>query len=169
MNFELNNVPPFYQGYIKQVLDSRLMEALSESAKALSLLLEGLTDDQSLYRYEAEKWSIKDILQHLIDAEKVFGYRALRFSRGDQTVLQGFDQNEYVVEASADDRLLKSLIDEFQDVRKSTIHFFASQTQEWQGRKGVSSGVEMSVEMLGYIISGHTYHHLEIIKQRYLT
>ena len=168
MNFKIEDVPSFYQGYVRKVADKELMQALSESAQQLFDVLETLTDEQSLHRYEENKWSIRDIIQHLIDAERVFCYRAMRFSRGDVTPLEGFDQNVYVIEAEADQRPLQYLMEELESTRKTTLQFFSSLKSSWLERKAVASGVEMSVEMLGFIISGHTINHLEVIQQRYL-
>lgn len=169
MNFKIEEVPSFYQGYIEQVESADLRESLLDSGSRLIKICKELTEEQTLYRYAEGKWSIKDIIQHLIDAEKVFLYRALRFSRGDRTSLGGFDQNDYVDSAVADNRSFESLMDEFHISRKCTVQFFSSLDAKWLARKGEASGVEMTVEMLGFIIAGHTFHHARIIENRYLS
>lgn len=169
MNFKLADVPPFYLKYIHRVEGQELATSLVDSGDELYQQFKMISEEQAHYRYQRDKWSVKDILQHLIDAERVFCYRALRFSRGDATPLEGFEQNDYVVEALADERTLKSLIEEFQTLRMSTVQFFSSLKSDVLSRKGIASGGEMSVEMVGFIIAGHTSHHLSVIQERYLS
>lgn len=167
MKVDINEVPEFYRGYIQQVGDAELVPLLIRSGDELVSICKNLTENQALYRYDTDKWSIKDIIQHLIDAERVFAYRALRFSRNDFTELEGFEQDDYAKDAEADKRTLHQLLNEFNNLRASTVDFFSSINEERRKRKGVSSKVEMSVEVLGYIISGHTLHHLNVIKEKY--
>lgn len=168
MNFKIEDVPAFYQGYIKKVQSWELLEAMRITGEELLHLGEELSDEKSLYRYDDGKWSIKDQIQHLIDAERVFAYRATRFCRNDQTELSGFEQDHYVLEAIADNRQWKDLLFEFKNLRTANITFFSSLDQEILKRKGTASKVEMSVEMIGYVIAGHTLHHVTIIKEKYL-
>lgn len=169
MKFKIEEVPVFYQGYIKQVAAQELMFALEESAQRLLDICTGLDETKALYRYEDGKWSIKDLIQHLIDAERVFTYRALRFARNDQTELSGFDQDEYVKEVFADKYSLSDLLTQFKNIRQSTLDLFTAFNETELQRVGSSNSVKMSVEMIGYIISGHTIHHLTIIQERYLS
>ena len=131
--------------------------------------MEPITEEKSLYRYDEGKWSIRDIAQHLIDAEWVFSYRMMRFARGDKTDLPGFDQNEYVEVAHADDRSLTSLLDELKALRTASINLCQSFTQEMMERAGTANGYPFSVKMIAYIISGHTRRHIQVIRERYLT
>lgn len=168
MNFTISEVPKWYQNYVTEAGDGDIVDVLNHGCDSLIELLGSLTDDQALYRYAPEKWSIKDLIQHLTDSERVFIYRALRFARNDKTELSGFEQDDYVPEANADQRPLKSLLDEFANVRRSTSDFYRTLSEKELSRTGVSNGVEMSVEMLGYIIAGHTMHHINVLKERYL-
>lgn len=168
MGVDINKVPAFYQGYVRQTGNGKLVPMLLKSGDDLVETCKSLTEAKALYRYAEGKWSIKDLVQHMIDSERVFVYRALRFSRNDNTELSGFDQDHYVPEAKADNRPLHQLLTEFNNLRASTIDFFSALGDEERERTGVSNGVEMSVEMLGLIISGHTFHHLNIIKEKYL-
>jgi len=168
MRFSIEEVPAFYQGYIKQVTGSELIEALQVSGEQVVGLCEELTEAQSLFRYAEGKWSVKDLIQHLIDAERVFSYRAMRFARNDQTELSGFNQDDYVKEVVADKFALQDLITSFKNMRQSTIDMFLSFSETELMRSGKSNGVKMSVEMIGFVIAGHTLHHKNIIQSRYL-
>lgn len=120
------------------------------------------------YRYAKDKWTIKEIIQHLIDSERVFAYRALRFSRGDSTELPGYDQNMYVENSRANERGLQSLLTELSSLRHNTLLMFKSFTKEDLLRTGIASGNRTSVRALGFIIIGHQNHHMKIFKERYL-
>jgi uncharacterized damage-inducible protein DinB len=167
MAVDINQVPEFYRNYFKAIGTSELVPLLLKSGDDLMELLKSINDEKALYRYEEGKWSIKDVVQHVIDAERVFTYRAMRFARNDKTDLHGFEQDDYVPEANADERTVHQLLTEFMNLRASTIDFFASLNEEKRSRKGTANGSEMSVEMIGYIISGHLLHHISIIEERY--
>ncbi len=168
MKFSLAQVPEFYQGYIRQVGDTDLITLLKESGSDVVALCEHLTEPQALYRYAENKWSIKDLIQHLIDSERVFVYRAMRFARNDQTELSGFDQDDYVREVFADKFSMQELVTAFSNVRQTTIDLFTSLSESELLRGGKSNGVEMTVEMIGFIIGGHTRHHQMVIREKYL-
>lgn len=168
MAVDINKVPEFYQTYFKSIGSSELVPLLLKSGDDLMELLKSINDEKALYRYDENKWSIKDVVQHAIDAERVFAYRAMRFARNDKTDLHGFEQDDYVPEANADARTVHQLLTEFMNLRASTIDFYSSLTQEVRERSGTSNNTEMSVEMIGYIISGHLLHHISIIEERYL-
>ena len=168
MNFSIDQVPEFYRNYIKKTEGGELVPLLLQSGDQLVATCRDLGDEKALFRYEIGKWSIKDLIQHLIDSDRVFAYRAMRFARNDKTELSGFDQDDYVPEAHADERPLHQLLNEFNSLRASTIEFFYALKPQQLSRVGISNGVEMSVEMLGYIMSGHTLHHLQIINERYI-
>lgn len=120
------------------------------------------------YRYAEGKWTPKDILLHLIDAERIFAYRALRIARNDKTALPGFEENDYVIEANAEERSMESLLEEYFDVRKATISLFLSFSADALKRLGEASGFSVSVRAIGYIILGHEKHHANVIIERYL-
>ncbi|MFK7951270.1 MAG: DinB family protein [Ekhidna sp.] len=168
MKFDINKAPEFYQGYLRKAAHNELVPLLLQSGDSLMELLKSINDEKAIYRYEEGKWSIKDLVQHIIDAERVFVYRAMRFARNDKTDLPGFEQDDYVASANADNRTVHQLLTEFVNLRASTIDFFSSLSQEVRERTGPSNNAEMSIEMIGYIISGHLLHHLSIIEERYL-
>jgi len=167
-SFQLTRVPSFYQNYVKLTGEEELIPLLKQSKEVLLRLCVGLTESQVVYRYEEGKWSIKDLIQHLSDSERVFAYRAMRFARNDQQELPGFEQDDYVAQANADTQTLYRLLEEFSNIRTSTINLYSSLDEEKLIKKGISNKNEMSVEMIGYIISGHTLHHAKIIEERYL-
>ena len=130
--------------------------------------ISNISSEKLEYRYAEGKWTIKDILLHLIDAERIFAYRALRIGRGDKTPLAGFEENGYVINANANSRLVESLLNEFQLVRKSTLEMFENFSEEQLAYLGTSSDNIISVRAIGFIISGHQNHHLKVIVERYL-
>lgn len=158
----------YYHKYIQAVPNEDISDILEDQLNTAVGLFSNITEEKSQYRYEPGKWSIREVLGHIIDAERVFAYRALRFSRGDQKPLQGFDENEYINNSNYDKTNLTLLIEEFSNIRKSTIALFKSLNNEMWLKKGNASGHDVTVRGLAYIIAGHTEHHLEIIKERYL-
>ena len=159
----------FYANYLNQVSqESTLLEELELSLEQLIQFVPSIPLDKIEYRYEVGKWSFKDILQHLIDTERIFAYRALRIAREDQTPLPGFEENQYADFAHANQRELNDLMDEFKVVRQSTIHLFRTFTDEQLAFLGTASDKLISVRAIGYIISGHQKHHINVFKERYL-
>jgi uncharacterized damage-inducible protein DinB len=144
------------------------MAALQQGKNNMIAFLTTVPEEKLDYRYAEGKWTIKEIIMHLMDAERIFAYRTLRFSRNDQNILLGFDDEEYVTYSNASERSRQSLIDEYTAQRQSTIELYRNMTPEMCNRGGVASGNEMSVTALGYIICGHEIHHLQVIKERYL-
>jgi len=163
-----NEYAEYYSQYIKQSGNSNLLDVLKESAQALNNLFETISDEKMNYKYADDKWTIKDILLHIIDAERVFAYRALRFARADKTNLPGFEHNDYVVVANANGRSKASLLNEYNAQRESTIQLFSNFTDDMLLQIGVASGNPMSVRALGFVTAGHETHHCNIIKERYL-
>lgn len=160
----------FYKTYINTLTgnDYDVIENLDASYAEAKKLFKSIPAEKHLYRYAPGKWTIKELLQHLIDTERVFAYRALRFSRNDSTDLPGFDENEFAGNCNANDRPFGELLSEFELIRASSIALFRSFTDEMLFRKGITNGNSMSVRAAGYIISGHLLHHLQVIKERYL-
>ena len=160
-----------FQKYIQRYLDlvpsENWVEELKNSGEKTLKIYSHLSEEQSNFAYAEGKWTLKELLQHLIDAERIFIYRALRFSRNDQTELSGWDEEFYAKEYFLDQISLKNLIEEFEFLRKSNIQFFRYLNQEILSRKGVANGNEISVETLGKLIVGHNLHHLNIIEERY--
>ncbi len=165
---EPSEYAPYYGGYISRVADGNIVEILGRQIVNTVALLHGLSDAQGRSRYAPEKWSIKEVVGHLIDSERVFGYRALRFARNDQTALSGFEQNDYVQEAAFDEQSLSDLASEFEHVRRGNLHLLRGLNAEAWGRRGEANGNPVSVRALAYIIAGHELHHVEIIRTKYL-
>lgn len=160
---------PYQQSYIAQVSDEyTLVEELEISVHRLVKFVREIPMDKFDYRYAEGKWTIKDIILHLIDAERIFAYRALRFARNDKTELPGFDENNYVDEANANSRSIQDLLTELLVVRQSTLSLFKSFSEEQLLRVGIASNNPMSVRALGFVIIGHQNHHQKIFQERYL-
>jgi hypothetical protein len=165
---ELRKVPEWYSGYIQAVPELSLMEVLAHSDNVYCKVLNDVTEEESTFSYEEGKWTIKDLILHLSDAERIFSYRALRIARGDSSTLTGYDHNYYVKEANANLRNKSDLMNEYLLIRKSTLGMFStfdSNTLKLEGK--VDENV-FSPGMLGFVIAGHQLHHISIIKSRYL-
>ena len=159
----------YYGAYIDSVTDAyNLVEELEISVHRLVKFVQDIPMDKFDYRYAEGKWTIKDILLHLIDAERIFAYRALRFARKDETPLASFDENAYVAEANANSRSIQDLLSELLIVRQATLALFKSFSEEQLLRKGIASNNPMSVRALGFTIIGHQNHHQRIFQERYL-
>ena len=168
MELNKNDYPAYYETYISLSKDLSLPNDFASNREKSISFFQAVPTDKLEYRYQPEKWSIKDILLHLIDCERIFQYRALRISRNDKTPLPGFEENLYAIEAKATNRSLESLLEEYKSVRNGTISLFSSFTDDELIRKGNASGKDISVHAIGYIILGHELHHIKIIKERYL-
>lgn len=158
----------WYSPYIATLNDVNLIEELEISVHRLVKFVQDIPMDKFDYRYAEGKWTIKDILQHLIDSERIFSYRALRFSRNDMTELPGFDENEYAAVANGNNRSIMELLTELSALRHATILLFKTFSDEVLLRKGVASNNLMSVRALGFVIIGHQNHHQKIFFERYL-
>ncbi|GMU87604.1 MAG: DNA damage-inducible protein DinB [Ignavibacteriales bacterium] len=159
----------YYHGYIQSVAAADdVSDTLHEQPYELRKLLSGLNDKQCETGYAPGKWSIKEILCHIMDSERVFAYRALRFARKDRTPLAGYEQDDYVIASRANGRALKSLINEFEHLRLSNIELFSSFDSSTIHRTGPANQNEISVRALVWIIAGHAAHHMRIIKEKYL-
>ncbi|WP_309614327.1 DinB family protein [Flavobacterium sp.] len=155
--------------YINQVSSEyTLVEELEISVHRLIKFVQNIPLDKFDYRYAEGKWTIKDIIQHLIDAERIFGYRALRFARNDKTELPGFEENDYVDYANANQRSIQDLLTELAVVRQATLSLFKSFSNEDLHRIGIASHNLMSVRALGFTIIGHQNHHQRVFEERYL-
>ncbi|HMP98426.1 MAG TPA: DinB family protein [Cyclobacteriaceae bacterium] len=167
MKPDINTIPAFYQNYVKLVTEDKVLDALKNSSKELMTFLDRLTEEQGSYAYAEGKWSIKVLLMHMMDAERIFAYRALRFSRNDRSSLPGFDEQAYAYQANAEEQTLAGLIQMMQHLRQTTIDLYQTFTEEMLLRTGFANNYEVSVNALGFIIAGHERHHLGIIKSRY--
>lgn len=164
-----NEYGPHVAEYISRIPAGDVIGRLESQLDDTLALLGKLSDEQADYRYAEGKWSIREIIGHLCDAERVFSYRALRFSRGDRTPLAGFDENEYMRHSPFSGVPLADLLSEFTSLRRATIHFFRNLGDEALMRSGPANGIETSVRALAFIIAGHEHHHQEIIRTRYLS
>ncbi len=168
MRPDLSRVPAFYHNYISQVPENNLEEAFSEGTTAFIQFIETIPPEKYDYRYAEGKWTVKEVLQHIIDAERIFGYRALRFARKDPTFLPGFDENSYAENAGADKREWNPLVEEFKVVRMASEYLFASFDDEQLDATGTANNNSIYVLGIGFIVVGHSLHHLKILKERYL-
>ncbi|MEJ1222000.1 DinB family protein [Sediminicola sp. 1XM1-17] len=158
----------YYQPYIDALGDVELMEGLKSGMDQFINEVKNIPDEKLTYAYGVGKWTVSEVLVHLIDTERIFQYRALRFYRNDRTPLPGFDQDEYVPASNANSRSKDSIIKEYLAVRQSTIALFETFEEKELNRTGMASGAKMSVGAAGLIISGHQKHHLAILQNRYL-
>jgi uncharacterized damage-inducible protein DinB len=164
----VNEYADFYKSYIEALEDVELIEELEISLHEFIKFVQNIPMDKFDFQYEEGKWTIKEIIQHLIDSERVFSYRALRISRNDKTPLPGFDENDYVQNSNGKERSLQSLLTEMAVVRQATLSLFNSFSQEQLTKIGFASNREVSVRAIGFIIIGHQKHHQKIFLERYL-
>lgn len=162
-----------YNSYYKTYIDklgenSELLVTLEKQSKNFPNFLKSIPEEKLQYAYAPQKWSVLEAVLHIIDTERIFQYRTLRFSRNDNTSLPGFDQDIYVPESNANSRTIESVIEEYTTVRASTLSLFSSFSEEVLNRIGTASDSPMSVGALGFIICGHQRHHRDIIRERYL-
>ena len=160
----------FYQTYIDKVdISTSITENLQNSLNAVFNILGNISNEQANYSYAEGKWTIKEIVQHLIDTERVFSYRALAISRQDQNNLPGFNENKYVWFSNAQNISLTDLLKEFSLIRKANIAMFKGFSNEMLENTGIANNHKISVNAIGYIMSGHVLHHLNVVKERYLS
>jgi hypothetical protein len=165
---DFNTLPEFHKRYVLHVKDYDVLEAMKISSKETLSLVRSIPDEKGEYRYAAGKWSIKELLCHMMDTERILAYRALTFARNDKTNLPGFEENDYAPEANAKNRNVRQIADEMERLRMTTIDLFVNFTPDMLTRKGLANNLELSVLNLGYIIPGHESHHRSILKERYL-
>jgi uncharacterized damage-inducible protein DinB len=159
---------PYYGKYIDAMPDGDLLQLLRTNLDATLTLVRGLPESQGGHRYAPGKWSIREVLGHVIDAERIFAYRALRIARGDATPLASFDENAYAAASDADARTLADLADELEHVRLGNIALFRSLGDEALARRGTASDATVSVRALAWILAGHELHHVKLLRERYL-
>lgn len=169
MILNLETVPPFYKNYVKQIEETDLLQALRVSGHRCLELVHSIPEEKIDFRYADGKWTIRELLCHVIDAERIFTYRALRFARNDKTDLAGFEENDYAIQANASGRSIQKITAEMAHLRSATIDLFESFTPEMLIRKGTANKNELSVIVLGFIIAGHETHHCNVLKERYLS
>lgn len=160
--------PSFYHGYVAEARGADLLEALELSRERMRMVTDRVSPEKETFRYAPEKWSICEVLQHVIDCERIFAYRALRFARKDVTELPGFEENDYAAASEADRRTLKDLMAEYDLVRDSSIILFKSLPAGALVRSGNANGRPITVRAIGWSIAGHSNHHASVLEERYL-
>lgn len=158
----------YFERYIQWIADTDVLATLERQRGEAAALLGGLSEQQGNHRYAPGKWSVKELAGHVIDTERVFSYRALRFSRNDATALPGFDQDAYAAHANHAAVSLQDIAAEFDAVRRSTLLLFQHLPPDAWDRRGVSNKNELTVRAAAFVIAGHAKHHIEILKSRYL-
>ena len=159
---------PFYAGYIARVPDGDLTGVLEANLEEFSRTLGALAEVRGGFAYAPGKWTLKEVIGHVIDAERVFSYRAMRIARGDETPLPGFDEKAWVPQSGANDRTIADLLAELRTVRAATIALLRHLPADSVTRRGIASGNGVTVRALAWIIAGHPMHHLGILRERYL-
>jgi hypothetical protein len=161
------NAPVYYQQYFDLVSEHNLIDALKADLIQTVDFLKELPRDRQNFAYDADKWTINEVIQHIIDTERIFQYRAFRFSRFDSAPLSGFDENHYIDSVNDLSLELDFVVEDFISVRKSSIHLFEPMTEKMLHFRGTANKLGMNAEQLGFMIVGHTIHHLNVIKERY--
>jgi hypothetical protein len=157
-----------YSTYIGRISGDNIMDALESQLRDTATFLSGISEEKSLHRYAPDKWSIRQVLSHVNDTERVFAFRAFWFGRGFSGPLPGFDQNTGASAAQADEYPWADHVQEFQKIREATVALFRNLPDQAWARSGVASGMSVTVNALAYIIAGHVAHHIAILQERYL-
>jgi len=158
----------YYGRYVALNPEDDVMAALEAQIGETTALLRSISEEQAGHRYAEGKWSIRQVVGHLIDSERVFAYRAMRFARGDTTGLAGFDENAYAPASGADDRTLADLAGEYEALRRANLFFFRALDDAAWVRTGTANDASISVRALAWILAGHGRHHGTLIRERYL-
>ena len=159
--------PEYYHRYVEAITDDDVLDVLAEQVDELLKMFDGMDEARTLYRYADGKWSVREVLGHILDSERIFGMRALCIARGEQQSLPGFDENVYVASALFDERPLESILDEWQALRIANVLMFQSFDDDAWSRTGTANNKTTTVNALAWIIAGHVQHHLNILHERY--
>ena len=162
-----NEYPPFYAGYVARVPETEILEVLREQPKELKRIADSVGADKERFRYASDKWSVRELFGHLVDAERFFGHRAFCISRGDANPLPGFDEKLYVSQSSYDSRSLSELVKDFSLLREANSRHLENLEATAFSREGVANGAKVTVRALAYIMTGHARHHLAVLRERY--
>ncbi len=160
--------PDYYQTYMDQLPEGDLLDLLESQAMELQRLLQGMDDQRAEVAYAEGKWTIKELLQHLLDSERVFAYRALCISRREEASLPGYDENKYAINSKANHRLLSDMLEEYEHVRRSSILLIRSFTPDMLDNRGTANRRAVSLMSVIYIMAAHEVHHMNILQERYL-
>lgn len=164
---EPSEYPAWYAGYVSRVPDGDIVTVLRQAGQELATALAGIPEFRGEHRYAEGKWTVRTLLGHMIDAERIFAYRALRLARGDATPLPGWEENDYARTAGSDTRSVADLASELLVVRESTVRLFDSLPNDAWVRSGTVNNGQVSVRALAYITAGHADHHLGVLRDRY--
>lgn len=167
-NLTPGTYPAFIEGYLSFVNADTVAEAIEKYSGSISDFFKNISPEKADYHYAEGKWNIKEMLQHIIDAERIFAYRALRIARHDKTPLPGFDEKDYAAAVNANERSWENLLEEFEAVRKSTDLLLQSFTQDQLKQSGTTNNQPNTVEALGFLVYGHILHHINVLKEKYL-
>jgi uncharacterized damage-inducible protein DinB len=157
-----------YEKYVALVAGADILSALDGQKLVTSQLLAARSEREGNFRYAPDKWSVKEVVGHVVDCERIFAYRALRIARGDKTPLSGFEQDDYVRNGGFAERTVAELAEEFTQVREATIALFRGLDEAAWQRRGVANNNEVTVRALAYIVAGHELHHRRILEEKYL-
>ena len=160
---------PFYETYVSLVPDGDVIETLERQTAETLALLRSVPEEKGAHRYGPGKWSVKQLVGHVVDTERVFAFRTLAVARGERRPLPGMDQDEYMAGADFDALTLAQLAEEFEAVRRSTLLLLRHLPPDAWGRRGTASEKEVTVRALAHIIAGHAAHHVRVLRERYLT
>ena len=165
---EKSEYDPYYERYISLIIDNDIVPVLAGQVTELQDLFTALPEEKGTYAYETGKWTIKEVLSHLIDGERIFAYRVFRIARGDKTPIEGFEQDGYIENSHANERTFAELLDEFNLLRRANVLFFKNLDRDDWVRIGTANDVEISVRAIAFVMAGHIRHHITILRSRYL-
>lgn len=160
--------PEYFENYIIKVPGENLMDAFAIQFPVISDFFSEISEEESMHSYAPGKWTIKEVIQHIIDAERIFAYRAVSIARKESASLPSFEENDYTANSEANRRTWDSLCNEFLHARRSTQDLFQSFTESMLNQKGIANNKEITVLSIGFITVGHLYHHISVLKERYL-
>lgn len=166
---EKNEYNPYYETYVSLVPETEIVSVLDNQQAELLEIFREITEEKGSHAYAEGKWTIKELLGHLIDGERIFGYRALRISRSDATPIEGFEQDGYIENSNFRNTKLSDLLDELLYLRKANVIFFQNLSDDAWTKMGAASDSPVSVRALAYIMTGHIRHHIRILRERYLS
>jgi len=165
---EPSEFAPYYAPYVARVPPGKLLDVLRRQGTDFAVTIRAVPEGRASFRYEPGKWSVKQVVGHISDAERIFTYRALCFSRGEQAPLPGFDENAYAPASGADLRPIVELAAEFEAVRNATLALFGGMSESMLTARGTANGNPFTVRAIAYIVAGHTFHHAAVLNERYL-
>ncbi len=165
---ETGEYAPYYERYVSLITETDITAVLEAQPTELQDIFTPLSEDDTLFSYDVGKWTMKELVSHIIDGERIFAYRALRIARDDKTPMEGFEQDGYIEHAHANDRSIADLLEEFKLLRRANMLMFNHMNDDAWDRVGTASGSAVSVRGLGYIMAGHVTHHANILRDKYL-